>query len=70
MIKLDRKKRKPKKDDDEEEKERTEVDFTSDALVGTVEVRVKKFRIYLTHWCQRVQKCTFLVFCSVFGVSF
>lgn len=42
MIKLDRKKRKPKKDDDEEEKERTEVDFTSDALVGTVEVRVKK----------------------------
>ena len=36
MIKLDRKRRKPKKDEEEEEKERTEVDFTSDALVGTV----------------------------------
>ena len=46
MIKLDRKKRKPKKDDDEEEKERTEVDFTSDALVGTVEVRVKRIRFF------------------------
>ena len=62
MIKLDRKKRKPKKDDDEEEKERTEVDFTSDALVGTVEVRVKKnsdlFNPLVSLWT----KMYFLVF--------
>jgi len=37
MIKLDRKRRKPKQDEEEEEQERTEVDFTSDDIVGKLE---------------------------------